>query len=278
MVRRMLAAIVALVGLGLWVSPVAAPASGGQTFTVTVNSKMWADAQGTLNNSEVRLVYRSPQALIYGSVCENGGKWTAPIPKKISSGPSGVTLRVTLSAGQVVKAENALRKESCASEFGIHTVEQDYRWASQPSQIQTAIQTIDQAFTPATTTTTAPPESPAQYEAACTNSPTYGALASPNAQIGVCVTSEAQVFQYDANTGTMEMLVDVTNDGYGDWSDLVKLTLPASVVSQNFIENDVIRFWGPTAAPYTYQTESSGSNTIPAVNVKYAVLVSAASS
>lgn len=143
-------------------------------------------------------------------------------------------------------------------------------------------------YTPPTTTTTVPPTtvppptttttSPGQYEAACTNSPEYGALTSPNAQTGVCVTYEAQVFQYDANTGTTEMLVEVTNDGYGVWQDLVELTLPQSVVSQNFIENDVIRFWGVTTTPDTYTTENNGTNTIPAVNVKYATLVSAASS
>jgi hypothetical protein len=278
MVRKVLIAVLALVGLGLGVSPATAGASGGQTFTVTVSSKTWADAEGALSNPEVKQIYHSPQGLIYGYVCEDGGKWTAPIPKKIGSGPSGVTLRVTLSSSQVTKADAALRHETCRSDFGIRTVEQDYRWASQPSQIQRAVQTIDQALTPATTTTTAPPESPAQYEAACTNSPTYGALTSPNAQTGVCVTFEAQVFQYDTNTGTTEMLVDVTNDGYGDWSDLVELILPQSVASQNLIEDDVIQFWGTTTTPDTYTTENNGTNTIPAVNVKYATLVSAASS
>jgi len=136
---------------------------------------------------------------------------------------------------------------------------------------------------PATTTTTAPPPtttttSPSQFEASCTNSPAYGALSSPNAQIGVCVTYQAQVFQYDSRTGTTEMLVDVTNDGYGVYTDTVELQLPQSVVSQNFIQNDVIQFWGTTAAADTYQTASGGSNTVPVVDVMYATLITPASS
>ena len=86
------------------------------------------------------------------------------------------------------------------------------------------------------------------------------------------------MFQYDSRTGTTEMLVDVTNDGYGVYTDTVELQLPQSVVSQNFIQNDVIQFWGTTAAADTYQTASGGSNTVPVVDVMYATLITPASS
>jgi hypothetical protein len=255
-----------------------AGAASGVTFTITVSSKSWASVQHLLSyGSEAQAVYASPADFIYSFVCEDGGSWSAPIPKKIHQGANGVQLRVRLSAAQVTKADKALRKESCGSEFGIHTVEQDYKFTSRASQVAEVIQTVKAAEVPATTTTTTPPESPAQYEAACP-SPTYGALSSPNAQQGMCVTYQAQIFQYDSNTGTTTMLVDVSNDGYGDWSDLVQLILPQSVVAQNFIENDVIQFWGPTTTPDTYTTENNGTNTIPAVDVKYATLITAASS
>jgi hypothetical protein len=197
-----------------------------------------------------------------------------PYPKIISNGSSDdVTFRVHLSATQVARTNKSIRAGDCGS---IHTVQQDYKSAF----AQWAAGNIAPASTSTSppTTTTVPQESPGQYEAACTAAPPYGALASPTAQTGVCVTYQAQVFQYDANTGTTEMLVYVTNDGDSIWQDLVKLSLPQSVVSQDFIENDVIQFWGATAAPYSYTTEQNGTNTIPAVNVKYATLVSAASS
>jgi hypothetical protein len=131
----------------------------------------------------------------------------------------------------------------------------------------TATGTTEPATVPPTTvppTTVPPPPTPAQYEASCTNSPAYGALSSPNAAQGTCVNYQAQV--------------DVTNDGYGFWSNVVELQLPPSAVAQNFIENDVIQFWGITTGTDTYTTKIGGTDTVPVVDVKYATLVTAASS
>ena len=104
----------------------------------------------------------------------------------------------------------------------------------------------------------------------------YGQLVSPNAAQGTCVTSQAQVFQYDSITGTAEMLVDVTNDGYGFWSDIVDLQLPVSAASQNLVQNDIIQFWGTTSGTTTYKTSIGGSNTVPVIDAQYVTLVSAA--
>lgn len=76
---------------------------------------------------------------------------------------------------------------------------------------------------PPTTTTTM---SAAQYQASCTTTMTFGQLSSPNAPQGTCITGQAQVFQFDSNTGPTSMLIDVTNDGCGDWYNVVELQLP----------------------------------------------------
>ena len=141
--------------------------------------------------------------------------------------------------------------------------------------------TVPRTTVPPTTvppTTVPPAPTAAQYEASCTNSPAYGELSSPNAAQGTCVNYQAQVFQYDSNTGSTEMLVDVTNDGYGLWTNAVELQLAPSVVAQNLIQNDVIRFWGTTSGSVSYATEAGGTNTVPVVDVEDATLVSAASS
>jgi hypothetical protein len=280
--RMVLIGVTTLMSVGLMALPASAsPTPKAVKFTVTVAPGPWAAVQAFLPTAANGGVYSSGADLIYSSLCEDSGSWTAPIPRKISQGPSGVKFQVKLSANQVGKADKALRAAECPRNYGIRTVEQDYKWASRNAQVAAAVNAADsQSTTTAstTTTTTVPPESPAQYEAACTNTPVYGQLTSPTAQTGLCVTYQAEVFQYDTNTGPTEMLVDVTNDGYGLWTDVVELLLPQSAVSQNLIQNDVIQFWGTTTTPDTYQTESGGTNTVPAVAVKYVTLVSAASS
>jgi len=146
--------------------------------------------------------------------------------------------------------------------------------ASGNSGASAAATTSSTTTMPPTTTTT---QSPAQYEAGCTGSPPYGQLTSPNAPSGTCVTYQANVFQYDTNTGKNDMLVYVTNSGYGLWTNIVELKLPSSVAGQGFIQDDVIQFWGPTAGTETYSTNAGGHNTVPVINVAYAKLISQAS-
>ena len=93
---------------------------------------------------------------------------------------------------------------------------------------------------------------------------------------GTCVTGQAQIFQFDSNTGPSAMLVEVTNDGYGLWSDNVELLLPNAAAGQSLVQNDVVQFWGTITAPDTYTTQSGGTDTIPAINVEYITLVSSA--
>ena len=106
----------------------------------------------------------------------------------------------------------------------------------------------------------------------------YGQLSSPNVVLGTCVTSQAQIFQFDSITGPSAMLVAVTNDGYGLWSDHVELLLHNAAAGQSLVENDVVQFWGTIASPDTYTTQQGGTDTIPAIKVKYITLISAAGS
>ena len=147
--------------------------------------------------------------------------------------------------------------------------------SQQPTSNGTAAPTATVVSTPPPTPEPTPtPLTPAQYKAGCTTSMSYGQLSSPNVVQGTCVTGQAQIFQYDSNTGPSMMLVDVTNSGYGYWSDHVELLLPNATVGQSLIENDVVQFWGQITAPDTYTTESGGTDTIPAINVQYVTLVS----
>lgn len=103
---------------------------------------------------------------------------------------------------------------------------------------------------------------------------TYGEMVSPNAAQGTCLTGQAHVFQYDSNTGATTMLIDVTNDGYGFWSDAVELRLPNAAAGQGIVQNDIIQYWGPLSGTDTYSTKIGGSNTVPVINAMYVTLVS----
>ncbi len=130
--------------------------------------------------------------------------------------------------------------------------------------------------TPPPSTTTSTTLSPAQFEATCTTTMTFGQMSSPDAPQGTCITGQAQVFQFDSNTGPTSMLIDVTNDGYGFWSDAVELELPSAAVGEGIVENDVIEYWGTLSGTDTYQTTAGGTNTVPVIHAAYVDVVSGA--
>jgi len=70
------------------------------------------------------------------------------------------------------------------------------------------------------------------------------------------------------------MLVDVTNDNYGFWSDVVELQLPNAAAGQSLVDNDVIQYWGPLSGTDSYTTTLGGTNTVPVIAAKYVTLVS----
>jgi hypothetical protein len=94
----------------------------------------------------------------------------------------------------------------------------------------------------------------------------------PDALAGRIVTYRAEVMQYDARTGTDNMLVNVTADEYGYWDDLVFLTLDGAAAT-SIDEDDIIQFWGEVTGAYSYDTAIGGSNTVPEIEIKYIKLI-----
>ena len=98
----------------------------------------------------------------------------------------------------------------------------------------------------------------------------------PSAIAGTRITYEAQVFQYDTNTGLKSMLVYVDNLGGGVWDGLVWVKLPSSAIAHDVYQQDIVRFWGAVSGSYTYTTQAGGTDTVPTVSVRYISLVSSA--
>jgi hypothetical protein len=98
----------------------------------------------------------------------------------------------------------------------------------------------------------------------------------PAALKGRRIHSQAKVFQYDARTGTTALLVSVTLEQPGRfefWTDNVLLRLPTSGLGAGIDNDDIIEFWGTVSGPYSYGTAIGGSNTVPAVDVRYMGLI-----
>ncbi len=94
----------------------------------------------------------------------------------------------------------------------------------------------------------------------------------PNALIGETVNYRAEVFQYDSVTSTAAMLVSVTDEDFGFWTDNVLVTLDPAL-GANIDNDDIIDIWGTVTGAQTYETAIGGSNTVPTVDARYMTLV-----
>lgn len=95
----------------------------------------------------------------------------------------------------------------------------------------------------------------------------------PDARSGSVVTYKGEVFQYDSRTTTASMIISVTSEGYGFWSDEMHLLLNPAL-GANVDEKDIIQVWGRVTGSYTYETAMGGSNTVPQVLIEYLTVIS----
>ncbi|GAC1343167.1 MAG: hypothetical protein NVSMB29_15620 [Candidatus Dormibacteria bacterium] len=95
----------------------------------------------------------------------------------------------------------------------------------------------------------------------------------PAALAGRVVTSLAHVFQYDTATTTGNLILSVTDGGYGYWTDNAWVDIDPKI-AQSVCKGTILRFWGDVVGPYTYKTTMNGSITIPEIKIRYLTVVS----
>jgi hypothetical protein len=117
-------------------------------------------------------------------------------------------------------------------------------------------------------TPTPTPIDPAAYKASAVAISYNQLLKDPAALAGSVVTYTGQVFQYDTNTSTSNMIVAVTDGGYGFWSDNVWLDVDPTATA-NVCKDTVVQFWGDVVGPYSYTTTNNGNLTIPEIHVQF---------
>src|SRR6202035_1212453 len=79
------------------------------------------------------------------------------------------------------------------------------------------------------------------------------------------VSLDGEVFQYDTKTGRNELLLSVTNGGYGFWSDNVLVDLPDSSVADNVFNKTLVHVVAVVRGTYTYKNALNADVTVPEV-------------
>jgi hypothetical protein len=63
------------------------------------------------------------------------------------------------------------------------------------------------------------------------------------------------------------MLVAITNQGYGNWDDLVWVNLASASLGRTIYENDIVFLIGRLEGTYSYSNTNGGTSTVPVIDV-----------
>lgn len=106
----------------------------------------------------------------------------------------------------------------------------------------------------------------ANYKASAKSIP-YGQLSKDaDRYSGDKVTYTGQVFQIQESGGYGYMLLSVTDEGYGFWTDEVWVNFDRST---NFVEDDIVTIWGTVVGNKSYETQIGGERFVPEIDAKY---------
>ena len=133
-------------------SPTAAPPKA-LAFTFTVSAASWSSIQSYVKSSANGGSVTSAEDFLRTYLCEDSGTYEAPKPTIASQTSTTATLHVSLTSKQVQEGNAGLKTDQCVSTYGIHTIEQDYKYSAMPNEITGILQTDEQASPSATTTT-----------------------------------------------------------------------------------------------------------------------------
>ena len=90
-------------------------------------------------------------------------------------------------------------------------------------------------------------------------------IKNPYRYIGEKVVYTGQIFQIQEGAGSF-MLLSVTDEGYGFWTDEIWIAGFGGVESA---EEDIITVYGTVAGAEEYETAIGGSNYVPRIKAKY---------
>lgn len=109
------------------------------------------------------------------------------------------------------------------------------------------------------------------YKAACEIVAYKDIARQPDTYAGKNIMFTGEVMQVDENSYTDDivLLIQVTQDEYGYWDDLVYVTYTLPDGAPRILEYDIVKFYGECEGTYTYETVMGSNNTIPSVSARY---------
>lgn len=110
---------------------------------------------------------------------------------------------------------------------------------------------------------------PDAYKPSC-QAVTYDDLyRNPSSYMGKDVTLRGKIMQVVTSDNTTVYLVQVTQDEYGLWDDIVMVADSRADKSNNFIEDDIIQLYGTSAGNTSYETAMGSSKNVPLISALY---------
>ena len=99
-------------------------------------------------------------------------------------------------------------------------------------------------------------------------------IKDPESYAGQKVAYQGQIFQIQQSGGEGVMLLSVTDEGYGLWTDEIWVDYHQPV---NSAKDDIITVYGMVTGTKTYDTQIGGTRYVPQIDAKYIVEGGAAS-
>lgn len=107
------------------------------------------------------------------------------------------------------------------------------------------------------------------YKAQCASMDYDGLARNPDKVKGSSVTITGKVIQVQESSDSTILLMNVTQDGYGIWSDPIMVGYVPAAGQDKILEDDIVTIWGVDMGTQTYTTALGASKTVPLVYAAY---------
>lgn len=77
--------------------------------------------------------------------------------------------------------------------------------------------------------------------------------------------TKGHVMQAMEDDGETTLLVEITDNGYGFWDDIIAVYYPGTT---DAIDDDFVEIWGTLGEKFDYDTQIGGSNSVPSMKAK----------